>query len=141
MAQATGQPDFAHLFGILANSKIQQTNNALYETIFLLIREVIQARDSLVVNNNDLDDSLVQLLGVTYLTVDDETALLINSRRLLAGTGITFNDAIPGQRTISISGGGVSGVGYWTPLTDGNPDETQLIFANGEAIAVFVPTP
>lgn len=37
----------------------------------------------------------------TYLTVNDETAVLTNSRRVLAGTNITFNDATPGQRTIS----------------------------------------
>jgi hypothetical protein len=135
-----GQPDFAHLFGLLASSKTQQSNNALYETIFLLIRSTEQARDALVVNDNDSGNTLSQLLGVTYLTVDDETALLINSRRLLAGTNVTFNDAIAGQRTINVSASAIAGKGYWTPLTDGDPDETDLIFANGEAIAVFVPT-
>lgn len=134
------QPDFAHLFGLLASSKTQQSNNALYETIFLLIRSTEQARDALVVNDNDSGNTLSQLLGVTYLTVDDETSLLINSRRLLAGTNVTFNDAIAGQRTINVSASAIAGKGYWTPLTDGDPDETDLIFANGEAIAVFVPT-
>jgi hypothetical protein len=38
-------------------------------------------------------------------------------------------------------GGGDTGHGYWTVLTDGDPDETDLIFANGEAIALFVPLP
>ena len=31
--------------------------------------------------------------------------------------------------------------GYWTLLTDGNIDETDFIFAGGEPISVFIPTP
>ena len=139
MAKATKQPDYSHLFGILANSKVQQSNNALYETIFLLIKEVTQSKDSFIVVNNNTSQSLTQLLGVSYLTVNDETALLINSRRLLAGLGITFDDTIPGKRTIASSGAGTNF--YWTPLTDGDPDETDLIYAAGEAIAVQVPNP
>jgi hypothetical protein len=54
-------------------------------------------------------------LNATYLTVDDETAILPNSRQLLAGTGITFNDATPGERTISSSGGS----GSLIPMTTG----------------------
>jgi hypothetical protein len=133
-----GQPDFSHLFGILANTKLQQTNNALYETIFLLIKEVVQSRDSLVVNNNNNSQSLAQLLGVTYLTVNDETALLINSRKLLAGTNITFNDAVPGQRTINVAGGPF-GNHYDSPLSDGDTSAAELIYANGECIIVQVP--
>lgn len=36
----------------------------------------------------------------SYLTEDDETAVLPNSRRLLAGSGITFDDSVAGERTI-----------------------------------------
>lgn len=133
----TIQPDYSHLFGILSNSRVQQSNNALYQTIFLLIQQVTQSKDSFIITNNNLQQGLTQLLGVSYLTVDDETALLINSRQLLAGLGITFDDTVPGKRTIASSGG--AGSGYWTPLTDGDPDETDLIYANGEAIAVNVP--
>jgi hypothetical protein len=136
MAPSSKQPDYAHLFGILANTRLQQTNNALYETIYLLIKEVTQSQNSFVVVNNNQAQSLLQLLGVTYLTVNDETQLLINSRKLLAGLGITFDDTVPGRRTVNASG---AGLGYWTPLTDGHPDEADLIFANGEAIAVNVP--
>lgn len=39
-----------------------------------------------------------------YLTASDETASLPNSRELIAGTNITFNDATPGERTISAAG-------------------------------------
>ena len=37
-------------------------------------------------------------------------------------------------------GGSSAAMGYWTVLTDGDPVDTHLIFADGEAIAVFVPT-
>lgn len=50
--------------------------------------------------------------AATYLTEDDETADLPNSRQLTAGTGITFDDSTPGIREISSSGGG----GGWTQL-------------------------
>ena len=37
----------------------------------------------------------------TYLTVTDETASLPNSRAELAGSGIEFDDSIPGERTVN----------------------------------------
>jgi len=52
------------------------------------------------------------------------------------GAGVTMTGTV-----LSASGGGGSTDGYWTPLTDGDEDETDLIYANGEAIAVWVPTP
>lgn len=42
----------------------------------------------------------------TYLTENDETGDLPNSRALLAGTNITFDDSTPGERTVNASGGG-----------------------------------
>jgi hypothetical protein len=39
--------------------------------------------------------------ALTFLTDGDETASLANSRRVLAGTGITFDDTTPGERTIN----------------------------------------
>jgi hypothetical protein len=42
----------------------------------------------------------------TFLTVSDETSDLPNSRQLLAGTNVTFDDTVAGERTINSSGGG-----------------------------------
>lgn len=42
----------------------------------------------------------------TYLTASDETATLGNSRQLLAGTNVTFDDTTPGERTVNASSGG-----------------------------------
>lgn len=38
-----------------------------------------------------------------------------------------------------VTAASVSQVGYWAPLTDGDVNETDLIFASGEAVMVFVP--
>lgn len=49
------------------------------------------------------------------------------------------------RRLATLTEGGVGGsrpaTGYWTVLTDGDLTDPQLIFAGGDAIAVFVPTP
>ena len=62
----------------------------------------------------------------TYVTVDDESADLPNSRQLLAGTNITFDDTTPGERTVNASTGSgddfpiVFSIGDGaTPLTTG----------------------
>jgi len=39
----------------------------------------------------------------TYLTDADETGTLPNSRRLLAGTDVSFDDTTPGERTINVT--------------------------------------
>lgn len=138
------ETDFSRLHISLLNARLQEKDNALFQTLTQLIDKIEDSRDSL--NGGIL--ALTALIGApgsggglanaTYLTENDETAILANSRRLLAGLGIAFDDTVAGIRTISATG--VAGMGYWTPLTDGDVDETQLIFAAGEAIAVFVPT-
>lgn len=53
--------------------------------------------------------SLAALAAPTYLTTANETALLANSRRVLAGTNVTFDDTAAGIRTINVSGGSPGG--------------------------------
>ena len=43
--------------------------------------------------------------GATYITVDDETAGLPNSRQLIAGTGIVIDTSVAGEIEISSTGG------------------------------------
>lgn len=38
----------------------------------------------------------------TFLTEDDETTTFPNSRQLLAGQGVSFDDSVPGERTINV---------------------------------------
>lgn len=74
-----------------------------------------------------LADTAIQpadpLFDTTLLTDDDETAVFPNSRMLLAGTNITFDDSTPGARTVSASGG--AGGGNITPDTHPNSPNAQ----------------
>lgn len=81
----------------------------------------------------------------TYLTEGNETGTLPNSRAVLAGTGIAFDDTTPGERTISASGG--AGGVYLevdVTLTDAQilalaSTSVQLLAAPGNGFA-FIPT-
>lgn len=61
----------------------------------------IPALGSIATSLNDIE-------AATILTEDDETAVFPSSRQVLAGTGITFDDSVPGERTIEANGGAVA---------------------------------
>lgn len=75
--------------------------------------------------------------NATFLTATSEIATLPNSRELVAGTDITFDDTVSGIRTVNASGG--SGTLQFTLLTNGDLIETELVFAGGDVIWVPVP--
>ena len=125
--------DLSRLFTVLNATKLNQENPALYQLLFQLIQMDLG-------NTNEF----ARLLGVssssgggggggsfapttaTYLTVSNELAVLPNSRRVLAGTGITFDDSVGGVRTIN--GSAISedyvvmsdGANPAQPMNDGN---------------------
>lgn len=57
-------------------------------------------------------------------------------QEITLGTGLSMAGTV-----LSATGGGGMDAGYWAPLTDGDLVETDLIFASGEAVMVWVPTP
>lgn len=127
------QPEYADLITSLVNSGEQTKKNALFQTIYLLLGRLTKSKNLFEKNIKELQDLVTKLENVTFLTQDDETAFLPNSRQLLASLGIFFDDVTDKERTIRLTH-------YWTPLTDGI-DPTSLIFAANEAIAVEVPIP
>ena len=136
------QPEFASLKGSLAQTR--QTEHPLYQTIQLLIERLMQMQVIFVNDIADINASINDILSIvnnvadkkrTYVTVDDETLKLPNSFQILAGTGITLDTSVANKITISAS----SGAYYDSPLTDGDPDETDLIFADGDPIICQVP--
>lgn len=148
--------DFTNLNVSLVNSKLQQSNFPLYQTIKGLIDNSQQSRKQItdllnsffgdIIINDDTDLSailaaLLQILDTlkfsTFWTENDETVRLPESNQVIAGTGITLDYSVAGRVTISATGG--SGSGYYAPLTDGNIDETDLIYAAGECIMVAQP--
>lgn len=132
------QPDFSTLFTSLSNSRLQVTNNALYQTIFFLIQNTNISRDQLIDAIETIDQGLSDIGAASFITVDDETAIFPNSRQLLAGPGIEFDDSVAGERTISTGAGGI-GTHYDSPLSDGDLVEANLIYAAGECVIVQVP--
>ena len=123
--------DFNSLLVSLNNSKLQTQNPALYQTIDLLIRKLRQQQLNInqtfrsVIGDVEVLDlpfdivSIIeiinQLINATYLTAENESSILSFSRQLLAGTGITFDDTIPNERTISSTGG----AGSFIPMVNG----------------------
>lgn len=95
------QPDFSSLITSLDNSKVQVSNYSLYQTIFFLITNAARARDLLVDDIDTINEVVSAILAATFLTVNNETIIFPNSRRLLPGTTIFFDDSVAGERTIN----------------------------------------
>ena len=135
----TGLPDLNRLQAQLLVSGLQVKDPPLYQVITQLIANAIRLQeitDELIAGNTT---DITALLNATFLTHTDESALLIASRNLLAGTGVSFDDTVPNERTINVT---TSEEGVWTPLSDGDTVEADLIFNSfGECIMVFVPNP
>lgn len=129
------QPEFADLKGILAQSKVH-LDHATYQTIQILI-ERLQRFQNIINELLDPEDPDSPIAGKfeTYITSENESASLPNSRQLIAGTGITLDDSVVNELTISSTAGNV----YDSPLTDGDLIETHLIFADGDPVIVQVP--
>jgi hypothetical protein len=72
----------------------------------------------------------------TFLTSTDESAILPNSRNVLAGTGITFDDTVPNERTLNVT---PAQYYDWDVLSNGDPTTPELIFAGGEVIMIRIP--
>lgn len=123
--------DPARLYSALLNTGLQSRDNPLYQVIYQLIGLVVNLKSETTVGRPP--SSVGGLKNLTYITTGNESTTLPNSRQLLAGTNITFDDSVSGRRTINSTGG------VWAPLTDGDADETDLIFANGECIMVGTP--
>lgn len=96
-------PDFADLIVSLDNSKIQLSNNALYQTIFLLIQRITRLKSLILAALNAINIAINTLSNRTFITVEDETSVLPNSVQLLPGTNVTFDDSVPNQRTINVA--------------------------------------
>lgn len=132
-------PQFSDLKGILAQSK--ETENALYQTVQLIIQRLDQVKQVVEEQIAALQDAVTNILAnvapktASYHTKNNETAVLPNSVQLLAGPGIIFDDSVPHKRTIKTD----LASHYDCPLSDGDLIEASIIFAAGECVIVQVP--
>lgn len=130
----TPQPDFSSLVTSLDNSTVQVSNYSLYQTILFLIKNTQKARDLLVADIKTLDQELSEIFAGSFLTINLETNDFPNSRQLLAGTGIAFDDTVAGKRTIN----GTAVASQWEVLTNGDAVNPELIYAGGDVIMLEI---
>lgn len=131
------RPQFADLKAILSQGDTEVARSPAYQTVRILIDRLTQDQKIDKDELKDIDDTLAQILAATFLTVDDESVVFHNSRQLLAGTNVAFDDTVANKRTINVTGSGSNH--YDSPLSDGDLAAADLIFANGECIIVQVP--
>ena len=133
------QPEFADLKGILAQTK-KQTESPLYQTIAEIINRLTQFQLIIIETLADINDSISKSQAIlnitadkraTYLTAADEKLRLPNSRHLLPGENIEFDDSVANVRTVNATGGG----GYAPMSTGAEPLE---IMSNGAGAVLMV---
>lgn len=92
----------ARLKSALLTSGLSQQNNALFQVINQLIDATsgTAAATETIMGTSGGSSGGGGLTAPTYLTADPEILTLPNSKQLIAGPGIQFND-ISGRRTIS----------------------------------------
>lgn len=117
----------------LQTSGLQSKDNPLFQVIKDLILYLRSLQKTVANTSNVTDNNAPK--NADYLTSSDESTILPNSRELLAGTGISFDDTVANERTISSSSGGAQ----WDVLTDGFVNEPELIYAAGEVIMTHTP--
>lgn len=129
----------------LQTSKVKQEDQPLFQVISQLI-DYLNTNTQVVTEINEIigggdSGDGTSIIEKTYLTDDDETDVLVNSRRLLAGDNVIFDDSVFGERTVGISA--INEIGYWTPLVNvvGAGDVEMVVTDGGQPIAVWNPTP
>jgi len=89
-----GKPDLAKIRTYLNNSQAKTKDVPLFQAVDILVQWLqLFGVDSI---STKADSS------ITYITLNDERAKLPNSRQLVAGTGVTFDDTVPGQLIINV---------------------------------------
>lgn len=126
--------DLNRLIQWLNTSTLQTTNNPLYQVIKALIEATRQLQEEVAATIAEVENSIPgDISEATFLTTTLEVGDLPNSRQLLAGTNITFDDSVANIRTINASGGsGDDNV----VMSDGNQPPSPMDDGNGNFIYV-----
>jgi hypothetical protein len=118
----------------LNQSTLQTTNNPLYQVIKTLIQAAQEFQSEQEVINATAGGVITGLEDADFLTHSNEAALLPNSRELIAGTSISFDDTVVNERTVNVVG--ATGIDH-VVLSDGVEPPTPI--SDGAGNFVYVP--
>lgn len=77
----------------------------------------------------------------TYITITPDSDLP-NARVATDSDTITVDLTVPGIIRWHTTAAAISDLGYWTPITNGDPLSPEILFdAEGDCVVGFVPTP
>lgn len=135
--------NFSDLLNSLNNSKLSQSNNALWQTIYGLITRMQGVKDTTVIKLKEVADQIfdigntifnitANLKDATFWTKNNETLNFPSSLEVIAGTGITLDYSVANQVTVNSTGGG-SGV---LPMVNG--DEPPQLMSNGAGDLIVI---
>lgn len=127
---ATIQPNvvtYAKIQAVSAASKLLGRGTAGGSNV----RE-ISIGSNLTIAGDTLDGIAPAPLIQTFVTSNDETGTLANSRQMIDGEHNTVNNSVANK--MSIDGDD------WSVLTNGDPVTPELIFAGGDVIMIFLPS-
>lgn len=128
------------LKSLLLRTGLAQSDNTLYQFLSQLVT-AIQDLFALVNSQITTISSSSGPVDSDYLTWSNETATLPNSRQVLAGTNISFDDSTPGERTINASATGDLEATYITELdeTATLPNSRQILAGTNITLDNTVP--
>lgn len=84
----------------LVTSGLQKRDNPLFQVINQLIGLLQDVGNKA---ETDLNNVTTTLVDADYITWSDESTLLPNSRELLPGDNVTFDDSVANERTIDVT--------------------------------------
>lgn len=119
----------------LQNTGLANKDNPLFQLFDQIIKFIRQLNNSLNALTGS-GGSGGSLFDATFLMSTDQSVQFPNSRELLAGTGVTFDDTVANERTISVN---FSELTQWSVLTNGDAINPELVFASGDVIMTHTP--
>jgi len=120
-------PEFSRLLSLLNQTKLKEDDKAQYEFLKKLLYDIKQFADLVAGEINA--SPIPGILNQPFLFAGDPLPLFPLGRDLLPGTGITFDDSVPNERTVNSSGGGS---GYM-PM---NVGDLFMIMGDGEPMVI-----
>jgi len=130
------QPRLDRLKAQLATSRVKEADFPLFQVVTQLIDAIRQLQSATGEEISGVSGGVVTLSTLKFLTHDNESIALPNSRQLIAGVNVIFDDTVVNQRTINVPDAIDR---EWSVLTDGDLAQPELIFANGDVIMTHVP--